>query len=272
MVWGEKIQKILDNEFKLNHKTHKAGLILKHLPPTSVVISEPPQDIGPFLGAHFISDLPFYSSVALHFAQDMIKVGHWVKVVNGEQKGLIGDVIDISDGTAKVILHNNNETPLLISLYVLFNPYLPSDHIKYQYDDKNEHGIVSVVQQDAKKLTFVENDTYMVVRIIQLTQHMLIYLARSLHTWMLWSHGPPLPTFIISHWGYGLGSQVQLILGDSSITDTLQRWRVVSLLLWMRSMRCDMFAEVSNKLSSVELANIRSKFDINRAELEVAAS
>ena len=269
MVWGEKIQKILDNEFKLNHKTHKAGLILKHLPPTSVVISEPPQDIGPFLGAHFISDLPFYSSVALHFAQDMIKVGHWVKVVDGEQKGLIGDVIDISDGTAKVILHNNNETPLLISLYVLFNLYLPSDHIKYQYDDKNEHGIVSAVQQDAKKLTFVENDTYMVVRIIQLTQHMLIYLARSLHTWMLWSHGPPLPTFIISHWGYGLGSQVQSIPGDSSITDTLQRWRVVSLLLWMR---CDMFAEVSNKLSSVELANIRSKFDINRAELEVAAS
>ena len=32
------------------------------------------------------------------------------------------------------------------------------------------------------------------------------------------------------------------------------------------------FAEVSNKLSSAELANIRPKFDIDRAELEVAAS
>ena len=32
------------------------------------------------------------------------------------------------------------------------------------------------------------------------------------------------------------------------------------------------FAEVSNKLSSVVLANIRSKFDIDRAKLEVAAS
>ena len=32
------------------------------------------------------------------------------------------------------------------------------------------------------------------------------------------------------------------------------------------------FAEVSNKLSSAELANIRPKFDINRAELEVTAS
>ena len=32
------------------------------------------------------------------------------------------------------------------------------------------------------------------------------------------------------------------------------------------------FAEVSNKLSSAELANIRSKFNIDRAELEVAVS
>ena len=33
-----------------------------------------------------------------------------------------------------------------------------------------------------------------------------------------------------------------------------------------------MFAEVSNKLSSAELANIRPKFNIDRAELEVTAS
>ena len=33
-----------------------------------------------------------------------------------------------------------------------------------------------------------------------------------------------------------------------------------------------MFAKVSNKLSSVVLANIRSKFDIDREELEVTAS
>ena len=192
VVWCEKVQKILDDEFKLNHKTYKAGLILKHLPPVSVVISEAPQDIGPFLGAHFISDLPFYSSAALHFTQDMIKVGHWVKVINGEQQGLVGNVINISDGTVKVILHNNNETPpLLISLHALSNLYLTGDHIKYQYDDENKHGIVSVVQQDAKTLTFVEKDTYMVVCIIQLTQLMLIYLARSWHTWVLWSHGPP---------------------------------------------------------------------------------
>ena len=32
------------------------------------------------------------------------------------------------------------------------------------------------------------------------------------------------------------------------------------------------FAEVSNKLSSAELANIRSKFNIDRAELEVTVS
>ena len=236
-VWGEKVRKILDDEFELNRETYKAGLVLKHLPPVSVVVSEHHQDIGPFLGARFISDLPFYSSVALRFAQDTIKVGHRVKVVDGEQQGLVGNVIDVSDGTAKVVLHNDDETPpLLISLRVLSNLYLPGDHVKYRYDDENEHGIVSAIQQDAKTLTFVEKDTHLVVRMIQLTQHMLISLARFLHTWMLWSHGPHPPTFIVSHRGYGSGSQVQSIMGNSSIADTLQRWRVISLPLWMSTL------------------------------------
>ena len=232
-VWGEKVRKILDDEFELNRETYKAGLVLKHLPPASVVVSEPPRDIGPFLGAHFISDLPFYSSVALRFAQDTIKVGHRVKVVDGEQQGLVGNVIDVSDGTAKVVLHNDDETPpLLISLRAISNLYLPGDHVKYRYDDENEHGIVSAVQQDAKTLTFVEKDTHMVVRMIQLTQHMLISLARFSHTWTPWSHGPHPPIFIVSHRAYGLGSQVRSITSNSSVADTLRRWRMVSLPLW----------------------------------------
>ena len=183
--------------------------------------------------AHFISDLPFYSSVALHFAQDMIKVGHRVKVFDGEQQGLVGNVIDISDGVVKVILHTDDKTaPLLMCVHMLTNLYLPSDHVKYWYDNKNKHGIVSAVQQDAKTLTFVEKDTHMVVCIIQLTQHTLISLARFSHTWAPWSHGPHLLTFIVSHWGYGLGSQVQSITGNSSVVVILQRWRAVSLPLW----------------------------------------
>ena len=82
-MWGEKIFQILDEEYKLNHETYKVGLILKHIPPMSVAISDAPQDIGPFLGAPFITNLPFYSSVALCSTQDTIKVQHQVKVING---------------------------------------------------------------------------------------------------------------------------------------------------------------------------------------------
>ena len=94
-VWGEKVQKISDNEFEMNCETYKLGLTLKHLPTMSVAISDAPWDIGPFLSAQFISYLPFFSSVAFCFAQDMIKVGHQVKVINGEQWDLIGHVIDV---------------------------------------------------------------------------------------------------------------------------------------------------------------------------------
>ena len=227
-VWGEKIRKITDEEYELNRETYRAGLILKHLPPASVVVSEPPRDIGPFLGAIFITKLPFYSSVAIRFAQDTIKVGHRVKVVDGEQQGLVGNVIDVSDGTAKVVLHTDDETaPLLVSVRALTNFYLPGDHVKYRYDDEYERGIVSTVSEEDRTLTFVDKDTIKEVRLIQITQPMLIYLVRSSHTWTPWSHGPPPPTIIISQRGYGLSSQVQSITGDSSVADISLRWRVV---------------------------------------------
>ena len=59
---------------------------------------------------------------------------------------------------------------------------------------------------------------------------MLIYLVRSSHTWMPWSHGPPPPTFIVSQWGYGLSSQVQSILGNSSIVDISLQGGLVTIV------------------------------------------
>ena len=157
MVWGKKIWKNSDKEYELNHKTYKVGLILKHLPPTSVTISDTPQDISPFLSAQFISCLLFFSSVVFHFAQDTIKVGHWAKVINGEQQGLIGHVIDISNDTLKVILHTNNETaPLLESVHALSNSYLPSAHVKYWYEYEYECGIISAVSEEDRMLTFMD--------------------------------------------------------------------------------------------------------------------
>ena len=232
-VWGEKIRKISDEEYELNRETYKAGLILKHLPPASVAVSDAPRDISPFLSAQFISHLPFFSSIAFRFAQDTIKVGHRVKVVDGEQQGLAGHVIDVSRGTAKVVLHTDDETaPLLVSVRALSNSYLPGDHVKYRYDDEYGRGIVSAVSEEDRTLTFVDKDTLKEVRMIQITQPMLIYLVRSSHIWTPWSHGPPPPTFIVSHRGYGFISQVRSIPGDSSVADISRRWRVVLLRLW----------------------------------------
>ena len=57
VVWGKKVQKISDEEYELNFETYKLGLILKHLPPASVSVSDAPRDISPFLLSSFISDL-----------------------------------------------------------------------------------------------------------------------------------------------------------------------------------------------------------------------
>ena len=73
-VWGKKVWKISGNEFEMNHETYKSGLILKHLPPMSVTVSNPAWDISPFLSAPFILDLPFY--VAQRIAQQTRSNAH----------------------------------------------------------------------------------------------------------------------------------------------------------------------------------------------------
>ena len=265
-VWGEKVQKISDEEYKLNHETYKVGLILKRLPPASVAISNTPQDIGPFLAAPFLANLPFYSSVAFHFAQDMIKVRHWVKVTGGEQQGIVGHVIDVSNGTAKVALHNDNKTaPLLIFVHGLSNSYLPGDHIKPRFADSC--GIVSAVSEEDRMLTFVEKDTLEEVCLIKLTQPTLIYLVRSLYTWTLWSHGPPANYY---HFTTGLWVQFTGPIDSRRLKRHRYITKVEDGLVTIVDKHT--FAEVSNKLLSAELANIRPKFDIDTAELEVAAS
>jgi hypothetical protein len=64
-VWGNKVRKILDEEYELKDETYKSGLVLKHFPPASVVASSPTSDIRPFIRAPYISTLPFCSSMRL---------------------------------------------------------------------------------------------------------------------------------------------------------------------------------------------------------------
>lgn len=167
-VWGDKVRKISDEEYKLKDETYKSGLVLKHFPPASVVVSSPPSDIVPFVTAPYISSLPFYSSVRMRYIQDTIKVGQRVKVIYGEQQGLVGHTIDISDGTANVIPTDDIAPPMSISLRALAPLYAPGDHVKYRCT--NTQGIVSVVREEDMALTFVTQDTHEEVRTVSLTQ------------------------------------------------------------------------------------------------------
>src|SRR6202012_565945 len=92
-------------------------------------------------------------------AQDTIKVGDRVKVLDGEQQGLFGHAIDVSDGRATVVLQTvDDTTPLLISLRALAQVYTPGDHVKHRYLDSR--GIVSAIGEEVRTLTFVDNDTH----------------------------------------------------------------------------------------------------------------
>lgn len=155
-MWGEKVRKISDEEYQLKHETYKSGLILKHLPPASVAIANAPLDIGPFLSATYISKFSFYRSLVLRYAQNTIKVGQRVKVLAGEQQGLIGHPTDVSDGVATILL-TNNDTSFVISLCSLAIVYSPGDHVKHRFADSR--GIVSSVDEEFRTVTFIEKDT-----------------------------------------------------------------------------------------------------------------
>ena len=158
-VWGDKVRKVSDEEYELKNETYKSGLHIQHLPPASVAIADAPLYIDQFLSTHYLSTLPFYSSVVFRFAQDTIKVGDRVKVLDGEQQGLFGHPIDVSDGRATVILQTADDTtPLLISLRALAQVYTPGDHVKHRYSDSR--GIVSAIGEEVRTLTFVDNDTH----------------------------------------------------------------------------------------------------------------
>ena len=226
VVWGNKVWKILAEEYEMKDNTYKLGLVLKHLPSASVIISSPPINIRPFIMASYISELPFYSLVRMQYAQDTIKVGQCVKIIYGEQQGLIGHTINSSDGTVNIIIQTDNITPpISISLRMLAPLYAPGDHVKYRCS--NTQGIVSVVHKEGMVLTFMILDTHEEVCTVSLTHDIYcILFLRLLRTWMPWSHAPPRTTFIDSHQGCGSTSAVLSIPSNSSITDISHQWRM----------------------------------------------
>ena len=196
-MWGVKVRKISDEEYQLKHETYKSGLILKHLPPASVAIANAPLDIGPFLSATYVSHLPFYSSLVLRCAQNTIKVGQWVKVLAGEQQGLIGHPTDVSDGVATVVLQTNDYTSFVVSLCSLAIVYSPGDHVKHRFADSR--GIVSSVDEEFRTVTFIEKDTNKeVCEIVSLCSMISISLQYLAHMDAIEPYTPALNFFRIT--------------------------------------------------------------------------
>ncbi|KAN0128229.1 hypothetical protein V8E53_013995 [Lactarius tabidus] len=157
-MWGKRVREISEVDYWLNNERYKSGLVIKYLPPASVVIADPPLDIGPFILTKYISNLPFFSSVGYRNAQTSIQVGHRVKVIAGEQRGLVGHTTDVRDGVATVTLQVGEDiSPLIISLRALSIQYSPGDHVKHRFADSR--GILSTVDEGRRAVTYVEKDT-----------------------------------------------------------------------------------------------------------------
>jgi hypothetical protein len=157
-MWGKRVCKLSEEDYWLNNERYKSGLVIKYLPPASVVIADPPLDIGPFISTKYISNLPFFSSVGYRNAQTSIQVGHRVKVIVGEQRGVVGHTTDVCNGMATVTLQvDEGIPPLIISLRALSIQYSPGDHIKHRF--AKSQGILSTIDEDCRAVTYVEKDT-----------------------------------------------------------------------------------------------------------------
>jgi hypothetical protein len=53
-MWGKRVREISEVDYWLNNERYKSGLVIKYLPPASVVIADPPLDIGPFILTKYI--------------------------------------------------------------------------------------------------------------------------------------------------------------------------------------------------------------------------
>jgi hypothetical protein len=85
-------------------------------------------------------------------------------VVAGEHQGAIGHITNITDGMATITLQADDIPPLIILLRALSHKYSPGDHIKHRFADL--HGILSTVDEDCRKVTFVEKDTNKEVHVV----------------------------------------------------------------------------------------------------------
>ena len=164
-VWGDhRVQMVSDaDEFEFGFETYRTGLLIKPLPPASIAVANAPDNIGLFTRSLYITTLPFFDSMAQRYAQSSILVGQRVKVISGEQRGLVGYMVDITNDVADVVQRVVDDTPpihLQVPLTELLPVYKPGDHVKHMWS--NTQGIVT--SSDLDMVTFVDTRTKEEVR------------------------------------------------------------------------------------------------------------
>ena len=180
-VWGEHRVRTTSNafEYEFGHETYRTGLLIKPLPPASIVVANAPDDVGLFFQSAYIQDLPFFDSVARRYAQHTFTVGQRVQIISGEQQGLVGRTATITGGVVEVYPDNDDLPPLQVPQEQLIPVHRPGDHVKYLWSDT--HGIA--IPSDPGMVSFINTRTQEGVRayvigtinvnhIFQFTTHM----------------------------------------------------------------------------------------------------
>ncbi|KAI9465095.1 hypothetical protein BJY52DRAFT_1221185 [Lactarius psammicola] len=140
-VWGPlRLNQVTAEDYEFCGERFISGLIIKHIPSSSLaIIQGSPNNISPFLRASYIHNLPSFAP--------------WVKVESRDHCGAIGQVSDINDSVATVVLDTTADGPmLLIPLRALAPFYADGDHIKFRWSES--WGTVMSVDEASMTLTY----------------------------------------------------------------------------------------------------------------------
>ena len=190
-VWGEHRVRMTPNafEYEFGGETYRTGLLIKHLPPASVVVVVAPDDMGPFAQSAYIHGLPFFDSMARRYAQYSIIVGQRVQVISGEQQGVVGHTTSIADGVVDVQPEDNDIPHLQVPQEQLLPVHRPGDHVKFQWSDT--HGIV-IPSEEPGSVSFIDTRTQDGVRTyvidIIVANHIFQYTT---HMYFVTPYTPP---------------------------------------------------------------------------------
>lgn len=160
-VWGpSRVRRVSAEEYEFRQDKYISGLVLQCLPSASLVnIQGSPDDVGPFIRASYIRGLPSFRPWVHRFAQDTIQPGQRVQVESGDQRGSTGQIFDIVEDVATVVLTTTEDGPMSqIPLRALAPVYHGGDHVKHRWSDSR--GIVMSIDENAKTLTYAEEGSH----------------------------------------------------------------------------------------------------------------